>query len=89
MAAQKLSYNIVPPCWEIKECNQTTCLAYGNSHEKCFEIITRMASGDIRACEKCPIFLANKNDPNVRFDLNHNVGPSCFIAKPKDIPDSQ
>ncbi|MCG8531968.1 MAG: PAS domain S-box protein [Desulfovibrionales bacterium] len=57
-------------CWEIYNCNQTDCPAYGNTEQRCWQfgdtLCTNYCSNkslrDLDNCEQCPVFAKNSGD---------------------------
>lgn len=57
-------------CWEIKGCNETNCLAYGDSHHRCWTLpgtlCPECAPGGyqekIETCKVCEIYRQNAGD---------------------------
>lgn len=43
-------------CWEIKQCRQFNCPAYGNIRKQCWTVVTRHKKCGITVCSHCPIF---------------------------------
>jgi MerR family transcriptional regulator/heat shock protein HspR len=84
----KLLY-LMAPCWEIKQCGQTECPAYGNCREKCWEAIKKTDSGDMRTCKGCPIYLTDKNNKNLKIHQGVDIGPKCFDVSAKPPSSSQ
>lgn len=73
----KLLY-MMSPCWEIKQCNQPQCPAYGNYRQKCWEAIRESGSADTRTCRGCPIFLTFQKNRNMKMHQGKDIGPKCF-----------
>lgn len=73
----KLLY-MMSPCWEIKQCNQTECPAFGSLNKKCWEAIERSDSGNNRTCKGCPIYLTYKKNHRMKIHQGIDIGPKCF-----------
>ncbi len=51
-------------CWEIKQCIQKKCPAYGNLGKHCWEVVKRHKLCDGKACPSCPIFIVKTSFNN-------------------------
>ena len=58
----------VVPCWYIKECDEkqrSTCTAYYDNTEPCWELAKRLCSKNNRSCRECSVFLQqNRSSDN-------------------------
>jgi len=78
----KLLY-LMAPCWEIKQCHQPECPAYGNYRQKCWEAIKNSAGAVGRTCQGCPIHLTFKKNGRMKIHQGKDIGPRCFVAGAK------
>lgn len=74
----KLLY-MMAPCWEIKQCNQPACPAYGNYRQKCWEAIKGSGEANARTCQGCPIHLTYKKNRSMKMHQGKDIGPKCFV----------
>ncbi len=75
----KLLY-LMAPCWEIKQCGQPECPAYGKTEVKCWEAIKEEGMADLKTCEGCPIFLTYDKNHDMKTHQGRDIGPRCFLT---------
>ncbi len=74
----KLLY-MMAPCWVIKQCGQTECVAYGKTGIKCWEAIREQGESKLRTCEGCPIYLTYEKNKDMALHQEEDIGPKCFL----------
>ena len=81
--ALKLLYMSVP-CWKLKQCDIKDCPAYGNTEQKCWEVISKNDMCSERTCEGCPIYLTFEKNKEMKIHPDKSKGPKCFDQKEDD-----
>jgi len=71
----------IPTCWKVKDCDSTTCPAYGQEHIRCWLISGTFCGGEIQGrfaqklgnCTECEVYRqAVSQDPILEIGENFN-----------------